>query len=54
MVRCKVCSEIEGQEKLLVLKLDNLQKTCRKAKVQSSMSWMCCGAVFNVNRQQTC
>lgn len=32
MVQCKVCSEIEGREKLLVPKFDSLQKRVEKQK----------------------
>ncbi len=30
MVCCKICNEIDGREKLLVLKFDNLEKHVRR------------------------
>ncbi len=41
MVRWKVCNEIKGQEKIVGAKIRQFAKTCRKAKVQNSMSQMC-------------
>ncbi len=50
MVCCKICNEIDGREKLLVLKFDIFGDTQKEANMQDSTPYVCCGVVLHVHK----